>query len=55
MAVMYLVTPDFDIPSDFLGGTYIPYDENESWKYRLVEELKATGFDVDANKLLRTH
>jgi len=55
IAVIYLVTPDFEFPSDLDGVAYIPYDEYESWKYSLVAELKASEFDVDANKLLPTH
>ncbi|WP_245949490.1 TIR domain-containing protein [Echinicola strongylocentroti] len=38
-----------EIPSDFSGIIYIPYDYNEAWKVRLVKELKANGFEIDMN------
>lgn len=39
-----------EMPSDYLGVTYIALD-SEDWKYKLIKELKAVGFDVDANKV----
>jgi predicted nucleotide-binding protein len=36
-------------PSDIDGVLYIPMDD-ESWRLKLVKELKAAGMDVDANK-----
>lgn len=41
---------NFELPSDIFGVLYTPYDIN--WKFELVKELKACGYDVDANKLL---
>ncbi|MHB1276355.1 MAG: TIR domain-containing protein [Candidatus Humimicrobiaceae bacterium] len=41
-----------EIPTDYLGVTFIPFDSAEKWKFDLVKELKAAGFDVDANILL---
>ena len=52
IAIIYLVTDNFDFPSDFEGIVYIPFDQHESWKYTLAAELRVAGFDVDANKLL---
>lgn len=40
---------NFDIPSDYTGVLYIPYDE--SWQFKLAKELRASGFEVDLNKL----
>ena len=31
---------------------YIPLDDAEGWKTKLIKELKIVGFDVDANKAL---
>jgi hypothetical protein len=31
------------------GLVYVPF-EADAWKMQLVKELKAAGFDVDANK-----
>lgn len=36
-------------PGDFEGVVYVPY--NTDWKNKLVVELKAIGYNVDANKL----
>jgi hypothetical protein len=40
----------FEIPSDYHGICYIPFDEKKGdWKTILVRELKHVGFDIDAN------
>ena len=39
-----------EIPSDYAGVVYIPLDDSEAWKFQLVRELKAAGFEVDANR-----
>lgn len=40
-----------EIPSDYYGVAYIPYDSFDGWKLKLVEELKECGYDIDKNKL----
>lgn len=47
-----LVKGDVDLPSDLAGVLYIRVDDGGSWKYWLVKELQAAGFDVDANRVL---
>jgi predicted nucleotide-binding protein len=44
-----LVRGTLEVPSDFHGVVYIPF-EGEAWKIHLVKELKYLGFEVDANK-----
>ena len=40
-----------EFPSDFSGVAYVPFDAaSGDWKLGLVKELKAAGFDIDANK-----
>ena len=39
-----------EIPSDYSGVVYIPMT-SDAWKMGLIKELKAAGFDVDANKV----
>ena len=39
-----------EIPSDYSGVVYIPM-ASDAWKMGLFKELKAAGFDVDANKV----
>ena len=51
-SVCAIVKGDLERPSDYDGVVYIPYDETEGWKMRLLRELKAAGFDVDANRVV---
>lgn len=41
---------DFEIPTDFAGVVYTPFDGQ--WRFKLVKELKACGYNVDADQLL---
>jgi predicted nucleotide-binding protein len=41
---------DFEIPTDFAGVVYTPFDEQ--WRFKLVKELKACGYSVSADQLL---
>ena len=43
---------DFDLPSDYSGVLFIPYDSDGKWQFNVVRELKACGYKVDANILL---
>jgi predicted nucleotide-binding protein len=54
VAALYKQEADFDFPSDFAGIVYTEYDAAGQWKFRLVQELQAAGYDVDANKLLKS-
>lgn len=40
-----------EIPSDYAGVVYTPYDGNGGWKSILFRALKSSGFSVDANDL----
>jgi predicted nucleotide-binding protein len=44
---------DLEVPSDFSGVIYTPYDATGSWRFELVKELKTAGYDVDANRLIQ--
>ena len=39
-----------ETPSDYDGVVYTKLDDDGGWKTKLIEELKAVGFDVDANR-----
>lgn len=41
-----------EIPSDYSGVIYIALDKEETWKFRLARELKASGMLVDLNKVI---
>lgn len=44
---------DLELPSDFSGVVYTPYDGgNEGWKIKLARELKAAGLSVDLDRAL---
>lgn len=47
-----LYFPGVELPSDLLGLLYIELDAEESWKFKLAKELKASGLDIDVNKIL---
>jgi predicted nucleotide-binding protein len=42
---------NFEMPSDYDGVLYRPFEEGK-WQFDLVRELKACGYDIDANKLI---
>jgi len=43
---------DFEFPSDYLGIIYIPYDDKEAWKFKILKELNSQGYLLDANLLI---
>jgi predicted nucleotide-binding protein len=47
-----LYTSGVELPSDLLGLLYIELDAEESWKFKLAKELRASGLNVDVNKIL---
>ncbi|MDH5694980.1 MAG: nucleotide-binding protein [Gammaproteobacteria bacterium] len=47
-----LVKGEVEVPSDYSGVLYIPFDESGSWRFNLIKELKTVGYDVDANKAI---
>jgi predicted nucleotide-binding protein len=50
--VCALLEEEVEIPSDYRGIAYIPIDDAGNWQFLLVRELKAAGFDVDANRAI---
>jgi hypothetical protein len=38
------------MPSDLAGVVYTELDTADGWTLKLVRELKAAGFNIDANK-----
>ncbi len=50
--VVGFVKDNLEVPSDYAGVLYIPFDDVGKWKFELVKELKSAGYDVDANKAL---
>jgi len=50
--VCALLEEGVERPSDIDGFVYVPLDSEGAWKIRLLKELKAAGYSVDANKAL---
>ncbi len=50
--VLPLYTEDVELPSDMQGVLYTLLDKSGNWKFAIVRELKAAGYEVDANRLL---
>jgi predicted nucleotide-binding protein len=48
--VAALVKGDVEIPSDYKGVAFINLDEDDGWKIKLANELKAAGLSIDLNK-----
>ena len=42
---------ELEIPSDFGGVVYEPFDATGGWKLALGRELRAAGFEIDWNKV----
>jgi predicted nucleotide-binding protein len=40
------------MPSDYAGVLFKPFDDAGTWQYELIKELKASGYKIDANKLV---
>jgi len=49
--VAALVMGDVETPGDISGVVYIPMDDGKQWEYRVAQELKAVGYDVDMSKI----
>jgi predicted nucleotide-binding protein len=43
---------DLELPSDYMGVLYVPFDDGGGWKLLLARELRAAGFDVNMNAAL---
>jgi predicted nucleotide-binding protein len=49
--VLALHRGNVEIPSDFSGVLYIPYDPGGAWPYKLTRELSESGYDVSVDNL----
>lgn len=50
--VMCMLQENVEKPGDIDGVVYTQIDKVGVWRYSLVKELKACGYDVDANRVL---
>ena len=49
--VVALVKDEVEVPGDISGVVYISLDPNDGWKLKLIKELQAAGYEIDAKKL----
>lgn len=49
--VLHRSAADLEMPSDYVGVIYKPFDEAGAWRFEFGRELKAAGYDIDLNKL----
>jgi hypothetical protein len=47
-----LVMEKVDILGNYSGISYVPHDAAGAWKFMMIKQLKAAGFNVDANLAL---
>lgn len=52
VVALFEQSENFEIPSDYDGVIFIPFDHDGRWKFDLVKELKALNYEVDANSIL---
>ena len=52
VVAIYREEPNFEMPSDYSGVLFVPFDSAGKWQFDLARELKASGFNIDANKLI---
>lgn len=43
---------EIELPSDFLGVVYVPFDDAGIWRLRLAKELKAAGLNIIIENIL---
>ncbi len=49
--VLFKEEKDYELPSDILGILYTPF--NKGWEWEMVKELQSSGYDIDANRLIK--
>lgn len=50
--VLFREQENFEMPSDYNGVIYTPYDNGNLWAFALAKELKEAHYAIDVNKIL---
>jgi predicted nucleotide-binding protein len=45
--VCALIKDSVELPSDYVGVVYIPWDDPGAWKIELAKEMRAAGYDIE--------
>jgi predicted nucleotide-binding protein len=51
--ICVLVSKDVEIPSDYTGIVYTPFDPAGAWKMTLANEIQSAGYQIDTAALLK--
>ena len=49
--VAAIYSNDVEMPSDYTGVLFLPYDDAGVWQFSLAKEIRAAGMPVDMNRL----
>lgn len=49
---LYEENSNLEIPTDYLGVLFTPYDNHGSWKTKLAKELRHAGYKIDAEAIV---
>ncbi|HHC7361252.1 TPA: TIR domain-containing protein, partial [Vibrio parahaemolyticus] len=50
--VTAIVKGNIELPNDFSGVVYVPFDESEAWKLSLAREMKGAECEIDLAALV---
>lgn len=51
-SVCALLKDSVEMPTDYKGIVYVPFDGAGAWKYQVAKEMNDAGYKIDMNKLL---
>src|SRR5262249_39644447 len=51
--ICVLISKDLEIPSDYMGVAYTPFDLRGAWKLKLANELRSAGCEIHMTSLLK--
>jgi len=49
---LHEIGSELEIPSDYTGVLFVPFDKQGKWQFDIVRELKSIGINVDANDII---
>lgn len=51
--VCALLKDQIEMPTDYVGTVYVPWDDGGAWKQVLAKELDAAGYEIEWNKVMK--